>query len=327
MKTRPVAFPANLSSTAANSVDLPSSVPADNSQWIHVLPAGKTFGRDGRGPYELRDADAVMAATQQFHGRTKMMVDYEHQSLNAAKNGQPAPAAGWIVGLQKRADGIWAKAEWTSAAATSIREKAYRYLSPVFKHSREGEIGLLVNIALTNTPNLDLTALASVEFTMDYEKELAKLRALLGLAEDADMQAILDAITALQTSANSAAPDPAQYVPIGDFERVVRDANSLRQGVTKDAAVAHVAEQVRNGRLAPFMQDWAISLCTTNKPAFDSFMDRVGPAFNHVLKPSGLGSREPRGSNSGNSLTASELAVCTAMGLTTEEFMTSRGRD
>jgi phage I-like protein len=329
MKTRPAAFSANSALTAARSVDLASDVAPDDTQWIHIFPAGKNYGRDGRGPYDLRDAATVLARTQEYHGRTRMVVDYEHQTRNALKNGQPAPAAGWIVGLESRADGIWAKVEWTAAAAKAVREKAYRYVSPVFFHTRDtGEVLAVQNVALTNTPNLDLTALASVEFSMDYEQELAKLRALLGLADDADMQAIIAAVTDLQqVSAASAMPDPAQYVPIGEYTRVVKDANSLRQGVTKDAATAHVAEQIRTGRLAPMSREWAISLCTTNKPAFDAFMEEVGPAFNSMLKPSGLGARQPGGLHAGNSLTASELAVCSTMGLTEEEFIKSRGRD
>lgn len=316
---------------AMQSVALPATMEADGSQWVHVLPAGKVYGRDGRGPYILRDADAVMDATRRYHGATKMMVDYEHQSQHTTTNGKPAPAAGWIVGLQKRADGIWAKVEWTAAAASAIREKAYRYLSPVFSHSHAGEIGVLQNVALTNSPNLDLVALASVDFetetNMDLETVMAELRKLLGLADDADMEAIRAAITALQTSSNSATPDPAQFVPIGVFERVVKDANELRQGVTMQTAVAHVEDQIRTGRLAPMMKDWAVSLCTVNKPAFDSFMTKAGPAYNKIVQPSGISGQAPGTMKASDALSESELAVCSAMGLTPEEFTSSRIRD
>jgi hypothetical protein len=86
-----------------------------------------------------------------------LQVDYEHQSLgrfNTRPDGL-MPAAGWIGGLQVRADGLWATdVEWTELAAGLLARGEYRYFSPVIcwtdqKHTSLKSLG---PVALTNDP-------------------------------------------------------------------------------------------------------------------------------------------------------------------------------
>lgn len=125
---------------------------------VHLVPSGSFQGRDGRGPYHL-NASSVLASFAAWG--MPVAIDYEHQSLNTAANGQPAPAAGWITELKNMSDGIWGKVEWTEKAVGMITLKEYRYLSPVFDHKKDGEVVRLTGAALTNNPNLYLQALAT----------------------------------------------------------------------------------------------------------------------------------------------------------------------
>ena len=301
----------------------PSEIGEDNTQWVHILPAGRVVGRDGRGPWTLAKPEEVLAGTRQYHGRNRMVVDYEHQSVLAVKNGRPNPAAGWIVGLEARKNGIWAKTEWTAQAAQMIRDKLYRYVSPVFSHDGRGTIKRILNVALTNTPNLEMTALASWEMTM--ETEFQQLRDLLGLGADADFEAIRAAIVSLRTSANSAgAVDPAKYVPIGDFTRAVAEANELRQGVSKQAAETHVDAQIRAGKLVPHLRDWAVSLCSVSVTQFDQFIEKTGPAFSKLVTESHARGPGPKKGSAGR-LSEDQMAVCSAMGLTADEYTKALG--
>jgi phage I-like protein len=313
-----------MSAAAGQSISLNSTVADDGRQWVHVLPAGTVSGRDGRGPYTLDNPQAMMSETRQYHGKKQMVVDFEHQSIHAKENGRPAPAAGWISGLQVKPDGIWALVNWTAETAEMIRAKAYRYVSPVFNHDSDGRITRLLNVALTNNPNLELTALARSEDLSMNDTELSAIRKALGLADTADFAAILGAITALQTSANNANPDPAKFVPIGDFERVVADANKLRQGITAQAADTHVSNCIKAGKLMPFMKDWGVSLCTVNLPAFDAFIERTGPAFTAMMSEQLPGGASPPGKDKASSLSDAEKLVCTNMGLTEDEFVNGR---
>ena len=100
-----------------HTLPLPSTGGGLVPEWIHILPAGRFSGRDGRGPYALEDAQAVIAASLSQAMPRGIPMDYEHQTENAPQNGQPAPASGWIVAMESREDGIWAHVEWTERAA------------------------------------------------------------------------------------------------------------------------------------------------------------------------------------------------------------------
>lgn len=78
-------------------------------------------------------------------------------------NGLDAPAAGWVDRLEVRAGAIWGHVkEWTARARQQLAEKAYRFISPVFQFEKtSGRIVALTSAALTNAPNLALTALNS----------------------------------------------------------------------------------------------------------------------------------------------------------------------
>lgn len=100
------------------------------------------------------DADAIMAEFDRrgVHG----MIDYNHQQLRAAKNGQPAPASGWITALEKTPAGLNARVSWTDRAKEFIANKEYRYTSPLFyKHADTNRISRFINLALTNIPGTD----------------------------------------------------------------------------------------------------------------------------------------------------------------------------
>jgi phage I-like protein len=175
------ALPGDL--VALHSVDLPAQPP----EWVQLLPLGTFKGRDGRGPYTVRnqaDAQRVIDLTLQRQGSAKLPIDYDHQSDFAAIPGVggQAPAAGWIEELQARGDGIWGRVSWTQAGAARIAAREYRYLSPVFTHAKtaQGEVGVLLRAGLTNNPNLELTALASAGASSHgSERDAMDLAALL----------------------------------------------------------------------------------------------------------------------------------------------------
>lgn len=87
----------------------------------------------------------------------KLAIDYEHQSferLNSRPDGL-RPAAGWIGGLEVRADGLWAvDVSWTGRARELLRSGEYRYFSPVIFWTDEdqSDVAALGPVALTNDP-------------------------------------------------------------------------------------------------------------------------------------------------------------------------------
>lgn len=308
----------NLVATCA--MDLPPGAPS-GSGWIHVLPAGTFSGCDGR-TYRLSTPDEVIAASRQAAGRCQIPVDYEHQIDLAPKNGQPAPAAGWIAGMQARPDGVWGFVNWTARAAEHLARREYRYLSPVFAHTPDGRITRVLRAALVNNPNLDqLTALASMETNMDPSNDgLADLRQLLGLAANADILTITAKVREVLTATQSADVDPSRFVPIGDFERVTAELNRINQGVSLNASKAVVEQEIAGGRLPPFLRDWGVALCGVNKPAFDAFVARTGPGVHRLFEPTSVGRPFPSLGDGRACLSDEDQTVAAALGHSPEDF-------
>jgi len=160
-------------------------------EWVHLTPAGTFSGADGRGPFTLGDADDVIRTSM---AAGKLPIDENHAVDKAAPEGRPSPARGWIVEMQARPDGLWGRVEWTGSGAELMRDKAYRGISPVFTHTKEGgRVVRVLRAALTNDPNLTLTTLHSRSNSMDF---LAKLRQALGLPADAAQDAMLTSVSA-----------------------------------------------------------------------------------------------------------------------------------
>ena len=88
-------------------------------------------------------------------------IDYDHATDFAAPAGRPAPAAGWIREIEVREGALWGHVEWTSHGASAVVTHEYRYISPVFEYSENGEVQRLLRAALTNNPNLYLTAISA----------------------------------------------------------------------------------------------------------------------------------------------------------------------
>lgn len=317
---------------AISSTAIPAAVSASDGsrQWVHVLPLGKVFGVDGRS-FQLDDAEKVINATRQFAGKRKLPIDYDHAIDLAAPRGGSAPAAGWIVGLQSRANGIWALVEWTEQATKRIDTREYRYISPVLQHAPDGQITRLLRASLTNNPNLELTALFSARTDMD--DPLQEIRNLLGLGDTADTASIIAKIQNLLTVQNSAKPDPAQYVPIGDFERVATELVQIKQGVSLQQAQIHVDDKIGRGKLPPYLRDWGVALCQHNKPAFDAFTDRISGSMAHLFREVVPAGSPPGDANTAGALNSStaglsvaEAEVCRNLNLSPDDLKKSMER-
>lgn len=193
--------------------------------WVQLLPAGEFSARDGRptdvpsGRWVLTEEVAQRLISRAALRANRMVIDYEHQTLHAETNGQPAPAAGWFKDMQWRdGQGLFIKPEWTQRARQHIDADEYAYLSAVFAYDKtSGEPIRIRMAALTNDPGLDglqsVASLAALKFSTDTEtpfmdKHVLAILAALGveLAEGASpteeqSQAALTALTAIKADA------------------------------------------------------------------------------------------------------------------------------
>ncbi len=306
------------------ATEVPQPLPGANGQWVRLLPKGDVRGRDGRGPWQSGDLESVIAASSKEANGRSLPIDYDHQIDLAPAKGGKAPAAGWISKMEARSDGIWGFVEWTPSGKAALDAREYRFLSPVFTHTKDGNISAILRAALTNNPNLSqLTALNSAGTSMLDDETMQTLCDLLSLPNGSDMAAVVQAIRDLVTSKNTV--DPAKYVPIELFQQAVMTACQAQAGISRQSAEIEVKQAIRDHRILPFMHEWAVNLCTVNKPAFDAFMVSTGPTLHHFISglttlrdPSGL--RFMSGGGSDAALQDGEMSqIMTRLGLTDDD--------
>lgn len=146
---------------ASGSLAILNALPVTASGRAQLLPAGEFSARDGRpGPGKFwrltnEGGRALAAKVGAMVARSAMSIDYEHQTILSAKNGQPAPAAGWITSVAWQDGlGLFADVRWTPRARALIQADEYRYISPVIQHGADMAITGLYNAALVSTPAL-----------------------------------------------------------------------------------------------------------------------------------------------------------------------------
>ena len=343
---------------ASHARALVSNPGPNRKQWVQVFPKGEFRGRDGRGPYRC-DPDKVRSRTLSHFGSADIPTDYDHQLEHATRNGRPAPASGWVRDLAARDDGLWALVEWTPKAAAHIADREYRYVSPVFYHSRQGgDISLLESISLTNLPNLDMRAIASSEGpgatpTVEESMSLKALCSIFGLSEDSTDEQVLahakhltaeHSLTKAEAAKNDAeidglkkalaaketeSPDPARYVPIGVFQATTAELAEMKAKAAKEEAASLAAEGVKAGKISPAMTDWAKEYASKDPEGFRSYLAQA-PALVSASSGSGAAGKAaaaampPEDGASPGKLDAIEKAVCRASGLSEEDYIKTR---
>ncbi|WP_304635535.1 phage protease [Pseudoalteromonas sp.] len=195
---------------------------------VMVMPDGYFKSHDGR-PFDvpvnawLLDQVAFDELKQTASARTNdFLFDYEHQTLNSAENGQPAPASGWFNPADLEyvpGEGLYAlNVAWTKKARQLLKNDEYRFISPVFHYNKHtGRPTKLRHFALTNDPavdGMDKVAVLKASKTHVNNGDLPmntalKLLEMLGVTvgdsvTDADYTKAATALTALKAKADEA---------------------------------------------------------------------------------------------------------------------------
>ena len=267
---------------------------------VELLPAGRIETRpmDGRAPYLNDRPEAVVAATAR--NGLELPIDYEHQTLFAPENGQPAPASGWISETFVRDGAVWGKVRWTERAKAAIEAEEYRYLSPVFAHTHDATRRVLRidQAALTNEPGFYMRALARAaaranrrqeEDVMDI-KDLLKALGIPETSTDEQIRAAASAmvaasasgaiaLSALGVEATAAEADiraaatarAGAGVTQAEYDRVVAENTSLKTQRADELAAAEGDAAIADGKLAPAQKDWGLSYAKANPEGFRAF--------------------------------------------------------
>ncbi|WP_142416963.1 phage protease [Bartonella massiliensis] len=236
-------------------------------EWVELLPkAPHVKARDGRqwhySPQRILKAFAA--------NKGPLVIDYEHGQHHRARNGLEAPASGWIEELTERDGAIWGRVKWTDMAAKKIVTGEYRYLSPEFRHSKNGEILSLAGAGLVNRPALVMTALSrehpstppltppltplvvSPTTLMEEMMDLTAIASALSLAEDAKPVEILTSIAAREK----------ERVELNAQLTKAREDLALLQEEQKNTAIERLLDKaVEEGKILPAAREDYRALC------------------------------------------------------------------
>lgn len=288
----------------------------------HIFPDGAFRADDGRPASltggEIRDwqmSDQIAAsliATFEAGGKP-ILYDYEHNSLYGDSR-----AAGWIDKLvHVPGQGVYAHVEWTPKAAEDIAKKVYRYSSPYFYFDpKTGAVKQLISVALTNNPALgDLGAVGlkrTTDFSTTKEADMADEKQVAALTVERDgLRTEVAALTAERDGLKT------------QLAALTTERDSLK---AEQAQAALAAEQQQKDALIA-------AACGGEKPLMTPAQAEAVKGlplaelskFIDTLKPVPLTQRQADGKEGGgHSLTKEELAYCSKMGVTPEQFVATK---
>lgn len=223
-----------------------------------------------------------------------------------------------------------------------------------------GEILGLHSAALTNTPNIDGMAELAVaaasadlaqltnqqEITMDIEELLEQLRWLLNLptlatkeevmaelqkavalikqsnpAETAaasfSLAGLLSAKDARIAALSAATPDLSKFAPVEAMQALQTELAALTAKNLEREVDGVVVAALTAGKLLPAQEKWARDLGKTNMAALTAYLDSAQPI--DALTGTQTGGKPPASQPQGE-LSESQLAMCTATGVSPDEF-------
>ena len=306
---------------------------------IKVLPLGVV--KSTKGTFLVDDASVEMILKAFKNRKIDLVVDYEHQTMLNVQ----APASGWITELKKGTDAIIGKVEWTPKAKEYLKNREYRYLSPVINVLEDRRVSSIHSVGLTNSPSINgmpavckNTGLVKGENTMD----LKKLIEALGLAEDATEEDILEAVKKAASAARVPAEPPeepaaevvANSTILGLLDlpenastaevsaKIVRLKNgdpqlALRVQQLEEAAKERetdtlVQTALKNGKITAAQKEWAKDYALKDTEGFKKFLELTGS----VVPMGEIGLKD---APEGEKLGSSTQAILKNMGVSEED--------
>jgi phage I-like protein len=283
-------------------------------EWVHLVPAGTFRGADGRGPYRLVDPQAVIAASM---AAGRLPLDENHATDHAMASGIASPARGWIVEMAARDDGLWGRVEWTPSGLALMAERAYRGISPVFTHAKDGTVLTVLRAALTNTPNL--VQLATLHSQSETSMDLTLLRQALGLPETADDAAILAAAAGVTTARQAQAAASAEAAQMAATVVALQtQLATLAADAARTRATAFIDGAIRAGKPINPLRDHFIARHMADATAVETEINAL-PSIN----AGGVATHAASGGDD-EMPTAEEMSVAKKMGLDPKKLAAQR---
>lgn len=256
---------------------------------IRILPLGEVSSEKGDFVVDEESFEAIKKTISRRG--IDVVIDYEHQTLDNVQ----APAAGWIKDIILKEDGIWAEVEWTEKATAYLKNKEYRYLSPVIMVRKNDRKAVeLHSVALTNTPAINEMQPIINKLEKENFMELAKLAALLGLGENATEAEIEAAIKTLKEKESddevvanktilgllsldetAKTEDVASAILSLKNTEAEKELNALKAQMAEQNAERLVEKALKSGKITPAQKGWAKDYALKDTIGFEAFLEKA----------------------------------------------------
>ena len=239
---------------------------------IDVLPAGKIVeGIDGR--MWSNPGNDVLIQKFELNG-LELPIDINHACETRGQFGEESPAHGWVHELFETEGVLRGRVKWTSAANSSVGGGLYKYISPAFEVSQNGQqIERLTSFGLVNRPNF--TTLAALNNNQqqlnpnggNMEKILAALGLKAGASEDDALKALngvkaeVETLRAAKVETNS----QQDLVPKADYQLAMNRAEKAEAALAnrdktefQNALNSALDAAVTAGKIAPASREFYV---------------------------------------------------------------------
>ena len=335
--------------------DLPSAVLRDSggvpTEWT-LFSVGDTpycqEGRDGLIRLTSEDIDAIVA-----HHRKKgeaIPVDSDHylhclaekhgiEESEALKLVPSGVAAMGFGTLSRQGDDLRIRVNWTPSGRAFLREKIFKYFSPVIRGLRNGPLRV-TSVAMTNAPAincLDALAARAEQTTTRKDKKMSRLEKALakllgrdsvalaaegddgGIAAEVEKKAdVIEQVAKLLNLDPGASLDEIVAALTAEVEKA-KTADEKQAKLDELAATAERNEHARlvaKGRAERKIVDADMEYVNSlDSKALSAYLDHAAPKFPAPLD------RKPPERTDAVSLTAEDKAACRRMNLSEERFL------
>ena len=208
---------------------------------VMLTPLGEFVGSstDGKPMKEIVDEDSVRLMEQQSE---EILLDKDHSSMRPIAD-RDTEAMGWISGLKAVTDlgsmsGLYGIIKWAGEGMRLVKERAYRFLSPVFELDSNGRAVKLLNVALTNRPALKMPPIINSE---SDNKEISITQTEKDIHMDINKDELVDLIKTTVTAMNSCASSEKKVEEVKNEEVV--EVKEEQTAETSEKSVENAEEE------------------------------------------------------------------------------------
>ena len=255
-----------------NSKELPEKVnTGDTLEGVQLCPFGDW---PNGGTVQKCDEVAFNKLVEKWRegGGREIICDFEHRFEDPSLTSDTSAAA-WITNLAVNKErGLVGDLKFTDAGAQAVTSRRLRFLSPVWTLDADGRPDRLRSVALTNKPAIPVACVLNrapqpaKEPVEGQEKQMDKLKELLGLAPEASDEDVIAAVSALkdQVAELNKEKEDAEADDFAEEHKAVCNKDALKKAylLNKDAARELVA-----GLAKPDAEKQPV---IPNKPALNS---------------------------------------------------------